>query len=86
MKNLHPKEDQLIGSWQHDGKSVKVDPVSQRIYWLINNILKKVSVDELWNTVYADPNDGRHWVVSYRESGVYGSGAPSLICVTKKPL
>jgi Immunity protein 27 len=78
-KKLSRTETVLIGSWELVSGVMKQDSVSDRIQWLTDSCLIQESVDgENWSALYIDPEDGRHWELSYPQSHLQGGGPPTL--------
>jgi hypothetical protein len=80
-QRLRADEKSVTGDWiVTDGKTVG-DSGCERIEWLINHYLQKVS-DSLkygaWETLYRDPDDGRYWERTYPRSEMHGGGPPKL--------
>lgn len=73
-------ETELIGGWiENDTGKVSQDATCDRIEWLTNSVLEKISVDsENWTVTYRDPDDGRFWILSYPHSHMQGGGPPRL--------
>jgi immunity protein 27 of polymorphic toxin system len=76
---LRPDETDLVGRWEaHDGQVV-ADAVCRRIEALTKHHLQRVAVSaDGWDTLYRDPGDGRHWELTYPDSGLHGGGPPRL--------
>ena len=70
---LSSEEKSLIGSWVLIGDSVEFDKLSYCINWLITKYSIKVKQDESgWNTLFADPEDGRYWELTYPTAETHG--------------
>ena len=81
MKKLESHESELIGEWIHEGGRVRGNDASERIQWLISEVLTLVGVDEKsggWDKLYRDAADGRCWLLTYPQSEMHGGGPPVL--------
>lgn len=84
MKKIGEKEVAIIGSWVLDGDKMSADTNCQRILTLTTTHLHKIGNDKSgWNTLYKDPDDGRHWELIYPQSDQHGGGAPSLVFISE---
>ncbi|MDB5116686.1 MAG: hypothetical protein JWQ79_2178 [Mucilaginibacter sp.] len=80
---LRPNENIIIGKWIYHNGEVISDDNCQRIEWLTQSYLKKISTsDGGWTTTYQDVNDGRYWQLSYPHGELQGGGPPMLECLT----
>jgi len=82
---ITPDENEIVGNWiAVDGK-VYNDQLSNRIEYLIDNCLKKISTDKSgWNFLYQDINDRRFWELIYRNGHYHGGGPKALYFIEKK--
>lgn len=79
IMKIAPNETEIVGRWVRDGADAKSDAATRRIEDLIANHLRPLSqADGGWSVLYQDPTDGRHWQLTYPESGSQGGGAPRL--------
>lgn len=79
IKSLGKNETELVGGWIQENGSVVSDGISQRIEYLIQNKLKKVtSSDDGWDQLYLDAESSCYWELSRPESESHGGGAPVL--------
>jgi Immunity protein 27 len=62
------------------GGRIVADAVCDRIEELIQKHLEKVATTG-WDTLYRDPQDGRHWELLYLHSEMHGGGPPTLVLV-----
>ena len=77
-------EQKLVGHWVYKNNSVSKDEVSERIEWLINNQLIKITTSAGgWDILYKDPEDNRLWELVYLNSEMSGGGPPTLINLTE---
>jgi hypothetical protein len=84
-KELSNFEDILIGSWILKNGQVVSDDTSNRIDYLIQNVLKKLaSSDDGWSILYLNPKDSRYWELVYHSSDLHGGGSPTLKCISKE--
>lgn len=81
--NLEKHEKSLAGKFIFkDGKVVPND-VAARIDYLKNQVLVKVvTSDDGWSSLYKDPSDNRLWELAYSSSDSQGGGAPVLTFLT----
>jgi hypothetical protein len=75
--DLQPHESVLTGNWLLEGTTVVGDATCQRIEWLLNSRLERVSTTG-WETLYRDPRDGRFWEHTYPHSEMQGGGPTQL--------
>lgn len=81
MRSLGTAETILIGQWVKINNRIVEDEVSERISWLIDNHLEKVSDapgSGGWITLFRDPSTSQYWELSYPESELHGGGPPTL--------
>ena len=84
MDGLKKNETILIGSWLRDKDKVVADDVCNRIDWLINHFLKKITTDQSgWEILYQDLNDKRYWTLTYPNGNWHGGGPPTLKAITQ---
>jgi hypothetical protein len=86
MKPLSPSEHDLVGKWITIRGRVQGDEVTNRIEWLISDLLDKIgpSVESGgWDILYRDPGDGRYWELTYPEGYKHGGGPPRLTCLSQ---
>lgn len=84
MNKLTPQETCLIGRWDFDGKEISADEVSERIEWLVKNVLEEVATSKqygAWETLFRDKDDGRYWERTYPQAEMQGGGPPALKCI-----
>ena len=48
------------------------DAACNRIEWLLNNRLKKISINEQLESLYVDLPDNRYWLLTYPDSNKNG--------------
>jgi hypothetical protein len=81
---LHADETCLIGHWVKSASGVIADDVAQRIVALTSSHLNYLATDSTgWKHLYADPEDGRLWELTYPHSEWHGGGPPCLQVVSK---
>jgi hypothetical protein len=79
---LSPNETDLVGDWRAIGDAIEPDETSKRIEQLTRDHLVRLGYDPSgWDTLFADPNDGRFWELTYPSSGSEGGGPPRLTCI-----
>lgn len=81
MNKLLPHEKELVGGAIKTEGGIDADAVSQRIIWLISEVLKIVGIEKDsggWETLYRDPADGRYWLLWYPQGEYHGGGSPAL--------
>jgi hypothetical protein len=84
MIKLQPNEIELTGSWVFQNGQIVRDIVCERIEWLINNHLIKLTDSLLWGaweTLFRDPDDNRLWERNFPQSEMQGGGPPRLKCL-----
>lgn len=80
---LQAHETKLVGRWLATDRGVVADDITERIKVLTSSHLKHLAVDSTgWDHLYADPDDGRLWELTYPESEWHGGGPPSLEVVS----
>jgi hypothetical protein len=85
MQRIEPNETELAGNWIFEDGRVSRDSVSERIKWLTQIWLTKISDSRLsggWETLYQDPSDGRLWERTYPKGEMHGGGPPRLALLT----
>ncbi|HSN71721.1 MAG TPA: Imm27 family immunity protein [Steroidobacteraceae bacterium] len=76
---LGPDETEVHGTAHRD-----LDDPSQRIQWLIETALERITADQDgWTVLYRDPTDGRFWELSYPQSHLHGGGPPRLCLIDR---
>ena len=77
--NIDSTENKICGNWIIEHGKPVADAISERIYYLINNVLIEIArSDDGWSVLYFDKNDGRYWELYYPDSNLNGGGAPCL--------
>jgi hypothetical protein len=86
MKNLiNNNEFKLKGKWLFENNKVIEDEICQKINYLKDNYLIKISTSTSgWEILYQDPNDKRYWELIYEHSEYNGGGPPTLINISKE--
>lgn len=83
--DLDPRESPLEGGWRIDCGSMRADEQTQRITWLLANLLQYVAQDASgWQRLYQNPRDYHYWELSYPQSQLAGGGPPTLTWLTKE--
>lgn len=78
-------ESKIEGNWLCVNGTMQKDSASQRIEYLVNSYLTKISVSEdCWSTLYQDPEDNRLWELTYLQSEVFSGGPPCLMVISAK--
>lgn len=79
---LRPDELRLRGAWHQADGRVEADATARRIDDLVQEHLVRVASSASgWDVLYRDPDDGRHWELTYPRSGAQGGGPPTLVCL-----
>ena len=81
MKILQQNEIELIGNWELCDGNVVADKVTERINWLVNDVLQKICdspTEGAWESLFQDPTDGRYWEQVFPNSSMHGGGPPTL--------
>lgn len=80
-------ENKIIGKWISVNGQTKKDSNCERIEFLVENYLQKITDSEDgWNKLYLDKNDGRYWELRYNNSDYHGGGPPTLILLKDEEL
>ena len=83
MKKIQPSESIIKGEWKFKNKRVIADKNCQRIEFLIESELDKISIDNSnWSTLYLDSRNETYWELTYPESEMQGGGPPKLEKIT----
>lgn len=83
MNQILENETEIIGQYLLVNNELVVNENVERVYNLINNNLKFLSVDESgWDALYIDESDLRLWERIYLESHLHGGGPPSLFLIS----
>ncbi len=77
MMKLKPDETDLLCRWMVADGKVTGDETCERIQLLISQYLEKVAGGG-WEILYRDPDDGRHWELTYPQGEMHGGGPPRL--------
>jgi hypothetical protein len=81
LEKMKPKlnETAIVCNWIFAKGEMTCDHNCERIQWLVDNYLVKVStIDGGWTTNYKDPEDGRYWQRTYPYSEMQGGGPATL--------
>ncbi len=82
---IKKEENEIIGSWNFDGRTMIKDENCKRINLLITKHLKKIATDQSgWCTLYKNPNDDRFWELVYLQGEMHGDGPPSLVNISSE--
>lgn len=76
---LRIDETMLVGRWLKTERGVVGDDVAERIRMLTSGYLDHLAADPSgWEHLYADPDDGRLWELTYPHGEWHGGGPPCL--------
>ena len=78
-----PGEQEIVGHWKFADGKMSADKAAIRISKVVKDHLIEVARDSSgWDVLYRDPNDGRHWELTYPQSEMHGGGPPKLKCLS----
>jgi hypothetical protein len=81
---IRETETEIIGHWIFNGKSMLADEQCQRIDWLRQYYLTKITSDKSgWITLYQDPEDKRYWELNFPKGEMQGGGPPALLFLSE---
>ena len=81
---IRPEEIEIIGKWIERDGVVTGDEACERVKVLASSFLRKLGADSTgWDTLFIDPDDGRHWERTYLTSWMHGGGPPSLFVISE---
>lgn len=82
---LQADEQVIRGRWRLVGKKLEADDNCRRIEELTQRHLREIGRQgNGWDVLYADPNDGRYWELTYPDSDSQGGGPPKLECLSSE--
>ena len=86
MQVIQSHEIELSGKWVLNDGHIVGDSTCDRINWLMDHLLIKITDDEEsgWDTLYRDPHDERLWERTFPYSEMHVGGAPKLTFMTRE--